>query len=74
MVEYPLATSGLRSLTFGRLAGTAIAESLDQSLLHGEVYCEILEIPIGEVTATSVEGPLRGIRMMVRTYRRSGIE
>lgn len=32
--EYPPATSVLRSLTFGRLAGTAIAEKLDQSLLQ----------------------------------------
>jgi len=34
LTEYPPATSVLRSLTFGRLAGSAIAEKLDQSLLQ----------------------------------------
>lgn len=33
LTEYPPATSVLRSLTFGRLAGTAIAKSLEKSLL-----------------------------------------
>ena len=34
LAEYPPATSVLRSLTFGRIAGTAIAEKLDQGLLQ----------------------------------------